>query len=245
MPAGVGEVGVGPENDVPVREKIARVLAERWLRDDLETAGLHDAQRPGSDLDRLVAVVARGVPHGDVGIVVGERDPEGLDDPPGLRLERINHDLIGEFLDPVIHRMVVNVVGEHLVLRGDPEPVAAADLPSVLTGSAKLVVVGLEDVFSGGALVGNDARPDIEGDDDFCMVVREKKIPVPAGVGDKFFFHGIKSPLRASEIRCRSTQSKQLLIFRERALSRTPVRPGAHRALGKFRRAWNYWRSVR
>jgi hypothetical protein len=61
----IGEIGVSPRNDDAVGEELGVVTAERWLRDELEAAGLHHRESPRRDLRRPFAFIGYAVldPH--------------------------------------------------------------------------------------------------------------------------------------------------------------------------------------
>lgn len=62
---GIGHIRVGPKNDIAIRQQVARMLAERRLRDDFQAFRLHDSECPDGERDGLVAFIDDGVAQGN------------------------------------------------------------------------------------------------------------------------------------------------------------------------------------
>ena len=147
--------------------------AERRLGDDFQSAGSHHAQAPNGKLQGLGIDVAGSVAHGDTGRGGIHQNAEGLQNPPARILGRVDHHLAGLGVLAVLHRVVVEMIGSHRILRRDPEAVPAANHPFRLAATTEFVGVGFENIPPAGCRKMQNARTDIEGGDEFEMAICE------------------------------------------------------------------------
>src|SRR5207249_3938091 len=90
---------------------------------------------------------------------------------------------------------VVWDVRKFLVLGREPEAMAAADFPLALAVAAELLVVIFQNILTMRRAVGENARADIEADDQLGLFVREKEIVFPAAVTGLFDQHRVSRQL--------------------------------------------------
>jgi hypothetical protein len=88
-------------------------------------------------------------------------------------------------------RMVVDMVGALHILGSDPEAVAPANHPLCLAFAAELFIEGLENIRPVFCAEADDARPHIECDNEFDLIIREPQIALPTGVEDDFVLHKV------------------------------------------------------
>ncbi len=188
----VGDVGEGPEDQFAIGQKIfrlgraalgkfGRMEIDARLGNKRRAARRHDRQRPGRDLERLLAGVGEEMRHAD-NLALEQLDPQGLLHPEGLARGLENFNPLFSELFPS-HRDVIQFVGMVRFGRG-PETVAAANHPFLLARAAELFRHFNENVARVVHGVADDARAHVEGDDQFGGLALEAQITVPTGVGD-------------------------------------------------------------
>ena len=82
------------------------------------------------------------------------------------------------------------MVGAHFILWCDPKAVPPPNLKVAFPCAALFVFFLKKDVLAGQGSIGRNSRTDIEGDDEFDVIVREEQIVLPAEVRNDFFSHG-------------------------------------------------------
>ena len=154
---------------------------ERRLRNERDAAGGHDGKHPGAEVEGLRSGVGKTMGDPDQ-FVLKKFDFERfletvrfagrLDDFDGILAELFPGDgaVVG----------FVRVIG----FGGRPKAVAAAHFPFAFTSATDLFGQFAENVWAVMLGVANDARANVESDDEFGGAALQAQVALPAAVGD-------------------------------------------------------------